>query len=383
MVGWLLVIALVGALLFYGLGGWHFSNVLRRDLLEVRPAETTYDVEVVAVDGPEVTLRGEDALLDHPGVVGLAWDGGYAQAGDVISASSIGDEETVTRRYLPGPAQLDGGTMVDLDPYAFSGDPLSSFNYPFTEVTYESPVGDMGAWYVRGSTDTWMIVVHGRGASREEGLRLLPFAWDRGYHVLVVDYRNDEGRGADPSSWYRFGATEWEDVAGAARYAREQGASDLVMVGYSMGGAAVVNFLARSPLRNQVSAAILDSPVLDLEAVVDHNAAQTPLGIGPWNVPSTLTAVAKWISSWRYDLDWDAHDYVQTLWRDLHVPMLIFHGTGDSSVPYASSHEMELQRPDLVTLVTVEGAEHTMSWNVDPDAYEAAVAAFLDGAAAG
>jgi hypothetical protein len=378
VIGWIVVVALVGSFLFYGAGGWHFSNVLRDDLLEVAHDEPTYEIEVVDADGSTVTLRGEDDRLDHPGVIGLAWDGGYAQVGDVLNTSEDEDMVTVTREYLPGDTELEDGTEAELDSYAYTGDPTSNFDYPFTEVAYESPVGEMGAWYVRGSTDTWMIIVHGKGGDRREGLRLLPMAWDRGYHVLLIDYRNDDERGEDPSGRYRYGTTEWEDVAAAARYAREQGAQDLVMVGYSMGGGAVVNFLARSPLRNQVSAAILDSPILDVEAVVDHNAAQTPLGIGPWNVPSSLTWLAKRISSLRFDIDWDEFDYIDLLWRDLHAPMLIMHGTDDASVPVETSVLMERQRPDLVTLVTLDGVGHVLGWNADPAAYEAEVERFLD-----
>ncbi|RPI25796.1 MAG: alpha/beta fold hydrolase, partial [Actinobacteria bacterium] len=335
--GWLLLAVVVLAGLFYGIGGWHFSNVLRDDLLAVSHDPPTYDIVAVEVDGSQVTLRGEDSKIDHPGVLGLAWEDGYAQVGEVLEAVEDGGETTATRLYLPGGTPLQDETAARLDSYAFSGDPMTNFNYPFTEVSYDSPVGEMGAWYVEGNSDTWMIFVHGRGGDRQEALRLVPLAWERGYHILVIDYRNDEGRGADPSGFYQFGRTEWEDVAAAARYARENGAQELIPVGYSAGGGAVVNFLARSPLRNQVSAAILDAPVLDLESVVDHNAADTPLGIGPWNVPSSLTQVAKWISSWRFDIDWAEYDYIEGLWRDLHTPMLILHGDADASVPLDTS----------------------------------------------
>lgn len=380
---WLLLAVLIVAGAFYGIGGWHFSNVLRSDLLEVSHEPPPYDIVALDVDGSQVTLSGEDSRLDHPGIIGLAWEDGYAQVGDVIDTSEDGGETTVTRRYLPGETPLQGGTEARLDSYAITGDPMTAFNYPFTEVTYQAPTGAMGAWYLRGSSDTWMIFVHGKGGDRREALRLLPLAWVRGYNVLVIDYRNDEGRGADPSGWYQFGRTEWEDVAAAARYARENGAQDLIPVGYSMGGGAVINFLARSPLRNQVSAAILDSPVLDLGALVDHNAAQTSLGIGPWTVPPSLTAVAKWISSWRYDLNWAEYDYIEELWRDLHAPMLILHGTDDATVPIETSIAMQRQRPDLVTLVTFEGVDHVLGWNADPDGYEAAVNEFLDANVAG
>ncbi|MFJ9952862.1 hypothetical protein [Kitasatospora sp. NPDC091207] len=56
---------------------------------------------------------------------------------------------------------------------------------------------------------------------------------------------------------------------------------------------------------------------------------------------------------------------------------MLFHGTGDTVVPYATSAEFARDRPDKVTLVTVEGASHTGAWNADPDAYGKELAAFL------
>ncbi|MCK4828870.1 alpha/beta hydrolase, partial [bacterium] len=65
------------------------------------------------------------------------------------------------------------------------------------------------------------------------------------------------------------GLTEWKDLEGAAKYAAERGAEKLILVGYSMGGAIVTNFLYRSPLAGKVLGAILDAPMLDLNATID------------------------------------------------------------------------------------------------------------------
>ena len=129
---------------------------------------------------------------------------------------------------------------------------------------------------IPGSRSTWVIFVHGKRSAPPSGtLRsfpLLKVAADLGFPGLVISYRNDlEAEPAgDGLHWY--GLTEWEDLEGAARHALESGAGGLILVGYSMGGSVVMNFLRRSAVAQSVQGVLLDSPVLDLEATVDFAA---------------------------------------------------------------------------------------------------------------
>src|SRR3712207_8749138 len=57
---------------------------------------------------------------------------------------------------------------------------------------------------------------------------------------------------------------------------------------------------------------------------------------------SVLTRTARWIAGWRYDLDWDAVDYLPADW--LAVPALVFHGTDDDLVPIRTSEDRKSTR---------------------------------------
>ena len=144
-----------------------------------------------------------------------------------------------------------------------------------------------------------------------------------------------------------------------------------------MGGAIVTSYLTQSPLRNFTKAAILDSPVLSFEKTLDFQASRRDLPLLPIKIPGVLTQFAKSIAAWRFDINWSATDYLSQT-NELHAPMLIFHGTRDTTVPYETSQDMAELRPDIVTLVTTD-ANHIRSWNVDPDAYETAIKDFLAG----
>ena len=79
-----------------------------------------------------------------------------------------------------------------MDSSAFPLDPMEAFGLPFEDAPFSSPLGDFDAWFVNGSSNTWVIFVHGRGNNRREALRMLPTVLDSGHPSLLITYRNDE-----------------------------------------------------------------------------------------------------------------------------------------------------------------------------------------------
>ena len=71
-----------------------------------------------------------------------------------------------------------------------------------------------------------------------------------------------------------MGQTEWRDLGAAARYAFAHGARHLILVGYSMGGAIVSQFMERSPLAPRVAGLVLDAPALDWKEILSFNATR-------------------------------------------------------------------------------------------------------------
>jgi uncharacterized protein len=371
----LAVLALV--VVFYAGGGLYFSNVIDERALDGASLRTTldpdYDLVVRDVAGTAITIEpdGDPGSLAQDGVFGLRWEGGYGQVSDVLGR----DGDAVTRRFLlimGGPP--GDGTPAQLEVRAWP-DPESA-GLASQDVVVNGPLGAYPAWFVPGDLDTWAIVVHGNSMSRLDGLRMVPITVDAGYPTLVPTYRNDVGAPEDPSGKLRYGLTEWRDLEAAVRYALDHRAEDVVLVGYSMGGGVVMAFLQRSKLRDEVRAVILDAPMLDFSATVDDNASREEIAPGV-PLPSSLTAVAKQIAAWRFDVGWDRLDYLAGGATRYDVPFLVFHGTADTTVPIATSEEFADLRPDLVTLVPCPDAEHIACWNLDPEAYASNVTSFL------
>jgi len=355
----LLVVGDVGA-------GWYFSSQLL-----VVDHTREYPLTIQAVAGDEVTLsRDPDAL--RPIRFGLSWLDGHA----VLDSSVRETPDGVVRRVVEVTrGSLNAGSHAQLDHKVFDTDPKSSRGLDFSPVTLHGELGDAPAWYVppTGTTSrtTWVIAVHGRGVSRTETLRILPTLAASGAPTLAIAYRNDEGAPASPDGLYHLGDTEWREVATAIGYARDHGATGVVLYGWSMGGAIVLTALHRLPPADAgfIRAAVLDSPVLDWNATLSLQAAQRSL-------PGVLTWTAERLIEIRAHLSLDDFDQVRQA-SALGVPVLLFVDLDDTTVATAPSLAFAQARPDLVTLVTTRGGEHTGSWNVDPGRYEAAVRDFL------
>ncbi|MEJ5914170.1 alpha/beta hydrolase [Pseudokineococcus sp. 1T1Z-3] len=344
------------------------------------------DVRVLAadVDGtltgtPSVTVTA-DPQTRAQGRYALVLDGGRrsAQVGEVLEEGP----GVVTRALLsappggirPGPARWSGAVHL--------GDPATGLGLAFDDVLVPTPLGGMPAWFVPASggeaQDTWAVLVHGRGATREECLRAVPLLHRLGLPCLVPAYRNDSDAPAAAAGHYGLGDTEWLDVEAAVLHALDRGAREVVLVGWSMGGAIVLQLATRSWTADRVRALVLDSPVVDWRDVLEHAARQhrlprvaTRLGVAmlAGRQARALLGVSAPIDITR--LDWVVRA------DELRLPVLLLHAADDDLVPIGPSRRLAQARPDLVTFRDFAGAQHTKEWNTDPDRWEREVARFL------
>ncbi|MBA2696523.1 MAG: alpha/beta hydrolase family protein [Ornithinimicrobium sp.] len=347
------------------------------------------DTTIVAVDEHTVTLRAQPHTLT-PGDYGLWLDGGagHARLGDVVSvdaSSRRAAEHTVTRALLgvdagdlqPGPARWNA--------YLYCGTPGSAHALAYQDVLVASDVGELPAWLVPGGPPVqetghgrWAILVHGRSARREETLRALPVLHRLGLTSLVPMYRNDVGAPASIDGRYNLGLSEWRDIESAIRYAVRHGAREVVLVGWSMGGAVVLQTLDRSELSGWVSRVVLDGPVIDWGDVIsyqaDLNRLYWPVGV----LAKTLLGgrISRGLIGIAEPIDIAVTNWVQRA-RELRHPMLLIHSVADDVVPYGPSKQLADRRPDLVQLALWEEALHCREWNTDPQRWEALVADFL------
>ena len=257
----------------------------------------------------------------------------------------------------------------------FVGDPQAAFGYAFEDVALDTDIGPMPAWLVlpepaTARSDVWVVVVHGIGGRRENGYRFLPILRDAGLPTMLIAYRNDRDAPLSAEGYYAFGLTEWRDVEAAVRHALSNGAGSVILLGESMGGGIVGQFLRRSDLRDRVSALLFDAPALDFPSILQ---AQMRRAGAP--LPHVLGPGGMLLFGLRTGIDIADTDVVATI-VDFGGPVFVSHGAGDRIVPVATTDGM-VKRRTGVTEYLRTGADHILSFREDPERYRAALSAFL------
>lgn len=326
--------------------------------------------EVVLAASDETRMRGRYGLW-------FERESGHARLGDVIS-----EDDRVVRRRLDSVdfGRLDRAERGRMNGWYHLGP--WELGHPYENVLVETPLGPAPAWYVpaaAASTD-WVIQVHGRGAKRQEGLRAVEPVRAAGWNTLLISYRNDGEAPESEDRRYGLGGTEWADVVAAVRYAEEQGAARIMLMGWSMGGAIVLQAVLRSDaVRERLVGVILDSPAIDWTDILRFQGAllNLPEGLGdivarllggPWS--GGLTGVAAPISVEELDPVARADEFS--------VPILLMHSVDDGFVPIDGSRRFAAARPDLIEFEVFEGARHTKLWNHDPERWTELVRGWLE-----
>lgn len=340
------------------------------------PRRRPEDVRVLQVTDTTVTFSvTEDSLTPGRYSFWFDRDAGHARVGEILSW----DDERVTRALLG----VDFGDLAAARRGRFSGwfylHPRD-LGVPWHDVEVETELGPAPAWLVPAlePTDRWVIQVHGRAVRRQEALRAIPTFRRAGYTSLLISYRNDGDAPSSPDGRYALGDTEWRDVEAAMRFAVDHGAREIVLMGWSMGGATVLQALTRSPVSALVRGVVLESPVVDWVTALRFQAElnrlppllrQIGMGLLSSRRAHRLTGVGAPIDFARMDL--------VTRAAELAVPILLLHSVDDGFVPATASQALAVARPDIVTFESFTTARHTKLWNYDEARWTASIERWL------
>jgi pimeloyl-ACP methyl ester carboxylesterase len=364
-----------GALTSVGAAAYFARKALTPD--RQRPDDT----QILAVDDTSVTLDlTTETVL--PGRYGLWLDSsrGHVRLGDVLT---LDEERGTVRREVHG---VDYGHLAvgfaRWNQYYFAGPPDRALGVPTEYVDVHTELGTMPAWIIRTEHESsrWAVLVHGRGARRDEGLRAVKPLRDNGINVIIPSYRNDLGARSGPDGRYNLGLSEWRDIEDAGLAAVQRGARELVLVGWSMGGAIVLQTLSRSWLADQVTHVVLDAPVIDWGDVLSHHARvhKVPAPIGGLSRALMGRRSARRLVGVHSPVDVAKTNWVDRA-EELRHRMLLVHSVDDEFVPVGPSQRLAAARPDLVTMEPWDTARHTKEWNVDPGRWERSLAEFVSG----
>ena len=246
------------------------------------------------------------------------------------------------------------------------------FPYPLEPLTLRTQDGlQLAAWKVDHPTPEQgtMILLHGHNASKEFNLERGAFAYEQGFDLLLLDFRN---HGESEGRRTTFGGREWMDVMTAIEDARSDAAlsDDVVLWGCSQGAAAALLAAERYPALRGV---IAESSFLNLEDAFARYAEQA------YQIPLfPFVSLSLFWFQVLTGVPVEAVDPARAVRNAPEVPILFIGSKEDCFMPsevqealYANS-----AHPDSALWISPRG-EHSMIYFADGSAYRREVKTFL------
>ena len=256
-----------------------------------------------------------------------------------------------------------GLDVLRIDPFPAGGgvppewpqwrDPADAYLY-YRDLTLTTADGlDLAAWYVPAQKPDApsIILAHGLLDSKWTMLRLVPWLHEAGYNVMLFDFR---GHGASAKEPTTIGPAEVLDVQAALDWLDAEGAGEWVGgLGMSLGASALVNTAVRD---NRLDALVLDSLFADWN---DTDFAKDYRLPPDWLVPGVPSP--------------------EDLMPNIHVPVLIIHGTADILVNVDHAYRLYATANEPKELWINDSGHAWSAWTY-PEVYQQKVLSFFDSA---
>lgn len=365
------LLALLVLACFFAWLGWRLSAAaLIPEAYWLNPEFTIIDYQEGIVTLPVPPNKKQFSATNREGYYALLWEEGIGKLGSVIEQ----DDMQLSRKLelISGEAPT-AGVAARLDSFVFRRNPKEDHDINYQALWLEGQVGKLESWWMPQHPEKAILMLHGRRRGYiAETQRILPTLHTMGYSVLSLSYRNHSESAMSPDGFFHYGASEWQDAMTGLEYLAEQGIKDVLIYGFSMGGAVTLETLKRLPKENlpEVKAIVMDAPLLDPRSVFTMGAKKAKLPLA-----DLLTNWGLQIAKWRSGVNWDELDQ-RKFASQINLPVLLFMGTADSTIPIDLVDDFAAQAPNI-DYVRLNGVEHVEAWNVNPEAYDAKVQAFL------
>ena len=309
---------------------------------------------------------------------GLRWAEGYGRIealgtedDGARGATEIDRSFALVHGELPLP-----GTPAQLDVRAYPADPADS-GLGLTGATVPGPLGDYPAWLGAADGPTWAIVVHGNSLSPADGLRMVPILTEAGLPDPRGDLPQRPGRAGGPERQaalrpHRVAGPRGDGALRARAGIRRRGARRLLDGRRHRDG-------LPAALRPRERGARGDPRRPDARLLDDGRRQRLARDAARARGSPAVVAHRRREVDGRPPL---RRGLAGARLPRRHEPLR--HGASSSSTapptrPCRSARAGGSQQllPEPRRLVECPGAEHIGCWNLDPEAYAAAVQGFL------
>ena len=221
----------------------------------------------------------------------------------------------------------------------------SGMNYQ--EVSIPARKGkQLFGWFLPGQPSrATIIIIHGWGGNAELMLPLAHPFHEAGLNVLLIDARN-HGRsdGSGHSSLPRFA----EDIDSAIDWIAEHKGGEVILLGHSVGGGAVLFAASR---RTDISAVISISAFAHPKWMMHRYLSEKKI---PRLLINGILNYVEWLIGQRFDTIAPMNTACK-----VHCPVLLVHGKEDKTIPLSDALTiMNNCKENSIKLLQIEGADH-------------------------
>ena len=247
------------------------------------------------------------------------------------------------------------GHVCKPEHYMYCSDP-SELKLDFEDVTFRTADGlRLSAWFLPGRAGAGaVLLVHGHGATRREGLRYATSLHARGFALLMPDLR---GTGKSSSSPVTMGFRERRDVHAAIDYLLVQRRLPAAgIMGFSMGAATSIMAMAED---QRIRAGVFEASFSTMDRVLSDRAWHD------YHVPRfPLVPLVRRLIEIRADMSAIEPTPLSAIAGISPRPVFIIHGRADDVVRY---HEGEALFAAAKEPKRFRGhaGKHTRAWQAD------------------
>lgn len=219
-------------------------------------------------------------------------------------------------------------------------------------------------------TNDWLIAVHGYTSSHETVIDVAAEFYNQGYNVIVPDLR---AHGLSDGDWITMGLYDGCDVVSIAEYIVDKNDdAEIILFGQSMGAATVMMASGEEELPEQVKLVIEDCGYTDAYIMFSE---QLDVRFGLPSFP--ILDIAAFVGRFQAGINLKDISPIDAIAKS-DLPMLFIHGLDDGFVlPYMVDELYESYNGPK-ELLTVDGADHTASRNIERDRYYDTVFNFIE-----
>ncbi|MCB1141501.1 MAG: prolyl oligopeptidase family serine peptidase [Leptospiraceae bacterium] len=250
--------------------------------------------------------------------------------------------------------------------HIYCKDPLER-GLQFEEVSVLTSDGlELKSWYIPGdSSKKGILLVHGHGGMRNEGLRFSKVLHDSGYNLLLLSLRRNSG------SFASMGYHEVKDVQAGVQYLKEVKQLDTIgILGFSMGAATSIMAMESN---QEIKAGIFSSGFSSAISVLVESAWRD------FSIPRyPLFPIAEFFINLRGNMKIGEVLPLEKIGRISPRPVFIMHCDRDDFVSSIHANILfeRAKEPKEIWIPSCD--KHEQIWNFYPDESEKKVKNFFE-----